>query len=515
MNASLDPIHTPERSVAVIGAGPAGLVAARYLKKHGFQPVVFEAAAAVGGQWNPASPASAVWPGMRTNTSRVLTAFSDLDHAAGANVYPSQVDMLAYLQRYAETAGLTPHLRLSTRVEALDRGPGAGWILRSRSGESVASELFSRVVVATGCCTAPDTPEIVGLKGFAGRGGAIHSSQYRGSESYRGQSVLVAGCSISALEVASELAASGAAKVSVAMRRQRYVLQKLLAGVPADHVAFTRFAAQAGRALPPDAIAAGMKHMVVASCGSPEQFGAPKPDDNIFAAGLTQSQNYLALVAEGRIQPRPWIEAVDGQTVRFADGSADAFDAVILGTGFGLSLPFVSETIAASLGLDGYHVDLHDHTLHPDLDGLGFIGLYPLIGPYFPVLELQARWLAYLWAGLRPMPAIQTMEQGVSTARARRAGPRDVPMHALATLFAAHAGVEPRPAAWPALERALWFGPLSPASFRLTGPDAEPNAAARTMKAARAFNAIGDGALTPEETARLKAVGATQDVRAG
>jgi dimethylaniline monooxygenase (N-oxide forming) len=513
MNATLDPNRTPERSVAVIGAGPAGLVAARYLKKHGFQPVVFEAAAAVGGQWNPASPASAVWPGMRTNTSRVLTAFSDLDHPASANVYPSQVDILAYLQGYAETAGLKPHLRLSTRVEALDRGPGAGWVVRSRSGESVASELFSRVVVATGCCTAPDMPEIAGLNGFAGRGGAIHSSQYRGSESYRGQSVLVAGCSISALEIASELAASGAANVSVAMRRQRYVLQKLLAGVPADHVAFTRFAAQAGRALPPDAIAAGMKQMVVASCGSPEQFGAPRPHDNIFVAGLTQSQNYLALVAEGRIQPRPWIEAVDGKTVRFADGSSNAFDAVILGTGFGLSLPFVSETIAASLGLDGYHLDLHDHTLHPDLDGLGFIGLYPLVGPYFPVLELQARWLAYLWAGLRPMPSIQTMEEGVTAARARRGGPRDVPMHALATLFAANAGVEPRPAAWPALERALWFGPLSPASFRLAGPDAEQNAAERTMEAARAFNAIAEGALTPEETARVGAVGAMAELR--
>jgi cation diffusion facilitator CzcD-associated flavoprotein CzcO len=394
----------------------------------------------------------------------------------------------------------------------LDRGPGAGWIVRSRRGESTVSELFSRVVVATGCCTTPDMPAIAGLSSFADRGGAIHSSQYGGSESYRGQSVLVAGCSISALEIASELAASGAAKVSVAMRRQRYVLQKLLAGVPTDHVAFTRFAAQAERVLPPEAIAAAMKQMVLENCGSPEQFGAPKPDDNIFAAGLTQSQNYLALVAEGRIQPRPWIKAVDGQTVHFADGSSGVFDAIILSTGFRLTLPFVSETIAASLGLDGYHIDLHDHTLHPDLDGLGFIGLYPLVGPYFPVLELQARWLAYLWTGLRPMPSVETMQEGVSTARARRSGPRDVPMHALAMLFAAHAGVEPRPEAWPALERALWFGPLSPASFRLTGPDAEPDAPTRAMAAARSFNAIIEDALTPEETARVKAV--TAPVRA-
>src|SRR5258708_9069708 len=130
-------------------------------------------------------------------------------------------------------------------------------------------------------------PAIAGLQGFAGCGGAVHSSGYRGPEPYRGQSVVVGGCSISAMEMASDLAASGA-KVSVAMRRQRYVLQKLLAGVPTDHVAFTRFAAQAGRTLPPEAIAAGMKQMVLENCGSPEQFGAPKPDDNIFAAGLTQ-----------------------------------------------------------------------------------------------------------------------------------------------------------------------------------------------------------------------------------
>jgi dimethylaniline monooxygenase (N-oxide forming) len=233
-----------------------------------------------------------------------------------------------------------------------------------------------------------------------------------------------------------------------------------------------------------------MKNMVVTSSGSPEQFGAPKPDDNIFAAGLTQSQNYLALVAEGRIQPRPWIERADGRTVYFADGASEALDAIIFGTGFKLSLPFLGNTIAAILGLDADHIELHDHTLHPDLDGLYFIGLYPLVGPYFPVLELQARWLAYLWAGLRPMPSVEAMKQGVATAQARRGGPQEAPMHVLADLFARNTRVEPDPAAWPALERALWFGPLSPASFRLTGPDAEVEAPTSTADAARAFNAI-------------------------
>jgi dimethylaniline monooxygenase (N-oxide forming) len=506
MNASLDPIDMPDRAIAVIGGGPAGLVTARYLKKYGFDPVVFEASDRVGGQWNVTSPTSAVWPGMRTNTSRVLSAFSDLDHAPGTSVYPTEADMFAYLESYANAGDLAANIRLSTRVEALERGPNAGWIVRSRHGDMLVAELYKRVVIATGRNQSPDTPDVSGLTTFTGTGGVVHSAQYGGADRYRGTSVLVAGCSISALEIASDLALSGAAKVTVAMRRQRYVLQKLLAGVPTDHVAFTRFAATAGRMLPPEAIAAGMKGMVVGHCGSPEQFGATKPDDNIFAAGLTQSQYYLALVAEGRIQPRPWIDAIDGRAVRFADGAEEDIDAIILGTGFKLSLPFLSAAISEVLGLDGTHIDLYDHTLHPDLDGLAFIGTYQLIGPNFPVFELQARWLTYMWAGVRAVPSGDTMRQEVAIAKARRSGPPEVPMHVLATLFATNAGVEPDPTAWPELERALWFGPLSPISFRLTGPDALADAPARTAEAARAFGAATSVEFSPDETAKLKAI---------
>src|ERR1700756_2852012 len=66
------------RRVAIIGSGPGGLVAAKYLKDHGFAPVVFEQDDDIGGQWNVRSPHSGVWPSMVTNTSRWLTCFSDL-----------------------------------------------------------------------------------------------------------------------------------------------------------------------------------------------------------------------------------------------------------------------------------------------------------------------------------------------------------------------------------------------------------------------------------------------------
>ncbi len=64
-------------TVAVIGAGPGGLVAARWLISQGFEPTLFEQQSELGGQWT-GSDLTGVWPAMYTNTSRVLTAFSDL-----------------------------------------------------------------------------------------------------------------------------------------------------------------------------------------------------------------------------------------------------------------------------------------------------------------------------------------------------------------------------------------------------------------------------------------------------
>ncbi|MBL6455785.1 FAD-dependent oxidoreductase [Belnapia sp. T6] len=502
-----DPVVMSPREVAVIGAGPAGLAAGAWLARQGFEPLLFEAADGLGGQWNATSPMSGVWPGMRTNTSRILTAFADLDHAPGTPVFPAQEEVLGYLHRYAAQAGLLPRIRFGTRVEHLSRAPGGqGWLLRSRGGGQERVEVFARVVVATGRYNAPQLPDIAGLGSFAGEAGVLHSFGYAGPAGYRDRSVVVAGCSISALEIASELALAGARRVTVTLRRQRYVLQKLTAGVPTDHVAFTRFAALAGTVMPPAAVAQGLRNLVVSSAGSPEQVGAPAPDADIFAAGLTQSQHYLGLVAEGRIRVRPWIAGVAGREVRFADGSAEAADGLILGTGYRLSLPFLAPEIAQALELDDRHIGLHDHTFHPELDGLAFLGLFDQVGPLFPVLELQARWLAYAWSGVVLQPSAAAMQAGLAACRARRGSPQAVPMHAMALLFARNAGVEPDPDRWPELCRALLFGPLSPASFRLVGPDRRADAAARTMTDAAAFGCLASPSMTDEEAARWEAV---------
>ncbi|WP_123024310.1 flavin-containing monooxygenase [Mycolicibacterium stellerae] len=493
-------------SVAVIGAGPGGLVAARWLLAQGFEPTIFEQTQTLGGQWTGTAGISGVWPTMHTNTSRILTSFSDLEHEKDLT-FPSNRDILAYLHRYAETFALTSRIRFGTRVELLSRSD-AGWLVES----SGTAETFERVIVASGRFQSPYVPTVPGLDTFTGTAGAMPTYRYRESHPYLGKSVLVAGGAISALEIASELAQLGV-RVVVAQRRQRYVLPKFAAAVPSDSRIFTRYGTLANETLPPAEIDRQLKEIVLEAGGSPEQYGAPAPDPSLFAAGVTLAQQYLPLVAEGRITVRPWLESVDGKTVTFTDGSTDAFDGILFGTGFELDLPFLDDQIRSVVGLDTVHLDADRYTFHPDLPGLAFVGMWDQSGGYFVPLELQARWVAYTWGGVIPEPGDGELRSAVDAYRARRGTSQKSRMNLVALSFARAAGVEPNPDDWPHLRRALLFGPLAPSCFRLQGPDALPDAPARFARDAAAFGAITSNELTEREQRYWAAVETARAMR--
>ena len=217
--------------VAIIGAGPAGLAAARYLRSEGFEPVVFEQGSTIGGQWSGDRAHSGIWPSMCTNTSRILTAFSDLPHANGSQVYPSNQMIRDYLVTYAEQFSLTSRVRLRTPVVALERRAGSKpWLVRTAAGE----QSFAYVIVATGAFQRWTLPDVPGLASFSGDGGVAHTFQYADSDGLRGRRVLVAGGAISALEIASDLAMAGA-RVTVTVRRSDSCCRSL----PREHQPIT------------------------------------------------------------------------------------------------------------------------------------------------------------------------------------------------------------------------------------------------------------------------------------
>ena len=438
---------------------------------------------------------------MFTNTNRVLSRFSDLDWPPGTKTYPTNREALAYLERYAEKFGVREHIRVQHRVDLIERAGDGQWAVTfSAADGTVATEVYPRVIVASGRYHDPRLPQISGLESFSGPGGVEHTFYFRDAKRYAGQRVLVAGGAISAVEIAPELVFGGAARVFSCMRRQRYVLQRIVAGVPIDFLIFNRFAALARERLPLDFTREHFKTFILRTCGTPQQWGALPANEDPLLAGFTQNQFYLPLVADGRIISKPWVRGIEGRRVTFDDGSSEEVDAILFATGFRLHLPFLSPAIRDLVGADGPALRLYHHTFHPQLPGLAFLGIFHQGGPNWPPLELQARWISYVWSGASPAPDPDIMAKEIAALQPSEAPLR---MDERCIDFARQAGVEPDPERWPELQRALLFGPLSPISFRLSGPDAMPGAAERVAADAAEFGFMTSPAFTPDEETLL------------
>jgi len=497
-----------KKLIAIIGGGPAGLATAKYLLAEGLTPVLFEQSDSVGGQWNAGGSQSGVWPSMRTNSSRVTTKFSDLDHLAEVPVFPTNQHIHDYLRRYAAHFQLNPHIRFNTSVSEVAQVDGQWQVTSIRHGEPAVTEMFSHVIIASGRYNKPHIPAIPGLQHFAGARGVTHTFRYRGNQAFAGQRVLVVGNSISGLEICSDLAFDPSIRVVSACRKPRYIFNKLLAGRPTDCVAFSRFAHFAFRALPLPQAAEGLKQILLQHCGNPVQYGGLKPADNILEAGITQCQHYLGAVAEGKITVKGGVKEFTTDGVIFEDGTREQLDAVILATGYDLNLPFLSADLRRQLDVDESHLDLYQHTFHPDLPGLAFIGLYCQIGPYFPTAELQARWVAMTFSGVRPLPSDKTMLAGIAEHRQWKSRFREVMVHNMVVMLAQSAGVSPDLLKRPELAKALLFGPLSPVQFRMDGHGSLPDAAKRFAADAAEFGCVTTPKLDPHQLQRLEMVAA-------
>jgi cation diffusion facilitator CzcD-associated flavoprotein CzcO len=463
--------------IAVIGGGPAGIATAKELIERGFAVTVLEASDDLGGQWSAGAAHSGIWPGMRANTSGPMTRFSQRPTPASWPLFPTAGQVADELRAYAAHHGVALRTRTRARVVSA-RQQGSGWVLDVEDTASGRLDLVraDAVVAASGRFGAPHIPADLA---FAPRVDVIHASAYRGPGRFAGKRVLVVGNSISGVEIAADLAHDPSITVVSSARRGRWIIPKVAAGAPADQVWFTAFAALLGRSLPPEALADGLRAQLEQAAGDPAAVGGLMPHPDLLATGLSQSQHYLPLVAEGRIAVRPGIAEVAGDVVRFTDGSEATVDAVVLATGYAPDLPYLAAQPEA----------LDTLTFDAQRPGLAVVGQYVVHGPALPVIELQARLVAAVWAGERslldcpPLPALP-----------------HYPHHMLAEAFAAGAGAAPDEDAHPALVDALRFGPMLPERYRL----GEPGMAERFAVLTAGFRAPDDqqaawSALTAEQ----------------
>lgn len=187
-----------EFEVAVVGAGPAGLLVARRLQQEGADVIVLDAHARVGDSWRER------YGSLRLFSPRWASSPPDFPLPIGMRECPSAERMADHLEAYAERFALP--VRLGTRVQRLSREEGR-FVLDVQGLDGPGRLSADRVVVAAGAHRRPVRPPFASRLSQSVR--QLHSLEYHDPEDLAPGPVLVVGAGNSGTDIALEAAAAG------------------------------------------------------------------------------------------------------------------------------------------------------------------------------------------------------------------------------------------------------------------------------------------------------------------
>jgi cation diffusion facilitator CzcD-associated flavoprotein CzcO len=374
---------SPDRQtnpVTVIGAGPAGLAVAAALKREGIGATVLERADAVAPAWR------GHYDRLHLHTDRAHSALPFVPMPKDYPRYASRDQVVRYLEDYATTQGIKPVFGVTvTSVRREDDR----WIVDAGDRRWVSPF----VVVATGANGLPHVPQWPGSETFGGE--RLHSHDYSNGAPFKDQDVLVVGFGNSGGEIAVDLHEHGA-RPALAVRGAVNVIPKELLGLPILTVN-----AVFGM-LPPrvaDFLAAPLIRSLI---GDIEALGLRKarygPRVQVAETGQVPliDVGTIALIRAGHIAVRPGIERITNTGVVFTDGHEQAFDAIVLATGYRARLDRFIDDVDAVVDESGKPKTSGRETALP---GLYLCGMY--VSPRGMLYEMgfEARRIASAIAG--------------------------------------------------------------------------------------------------------------------
>lgn len=481
-------------SVAIIGAGPSGITAAKAALECKLEPTVLEKAASVGGLWKPVS--GAVWDSMRTNLSYHSCAFSDMPWQNPSHNFPHQSQVCDYLQRYAEQNKIMPHIQFEAEARKISRS-GEKWKVEWVQKGQACSKEFDFLIVASGIFSSAYIPKIPGLATFAGQ--VLHSHDYKNPQMFKDKVVAVIGNSFSGTEIAAELSLVAKETLHVAKNAMWVLPRDLPAGNktrPVDLVFYSRQAAAKTKGVAPETKNEGIynwfKDLTKQHEIAPELAVTSSSKDPSFVA---ISDTYISQIKAKQIALiRSKVQEIVGNTLHFEDGRNKQVDAIVFATGYDCSLPFFDEATLKVLDFRAEdHLQpllLHKTVFHPNLPNAAFVGMYR--GPYFSTMELQGRLACHVFSKIVPTPTNEAMEAGVAAERQiRQQLPRPQFPHGnyvefadeLAQLAGVLPDLEKLKVSDPVLYTKLWTGPLIAAHYRLSGHASNPDIALQLIDA--------------------------------
>ncbi|KAF1918818.1 hypothetical protein BDU57DRAFT_511568 [Ampelomyces quisqualis] len=388
------------KSIALVGAGPSGVAAAKYLlaEKAFDKIVLFEQRSRSGGIWNYTADQTAedlftipqinprsrnkdeLWIGnppydvarnsngsgsphkdisfvspmyekLETNIPRGLMGFQDLDWPEDSQLFPTHQTVLQYIDDYGkDIQHLVEYRTQVVNAEPTSNSPHSSWRVRVRHLETSEEQEsnFDALIVANGHFIVPFIPDIRDIRDWntkhAGR--IHHSKYYRRPEDYKGLKTIVVGNSASGADISAQVAAH---------------------------------------------------------CATPLIWSSKSV--SLFSATHSSGK------APRREVPPIKRFIPEKRGVEFEDGTIESnIDAIIFATGYFYSLPFL-ENVKPALITDGSHVShTYQHVFFAPQPTLSFLALNQRVIP-FPIAEAQASVVARVYSGRLSLPPLAEMQK--------------------------------------------------------------------------------------------------------
>jgi cyclohexanone monooxygenase len=274
--------------VVVVGAGFAGMYAIWKLRQSGLSLRVIEAGSDVGGTW--------YWnryPGARCDITSLEYSYSFSEELQQewewTEVMAAQPEILSYANHVADRFNLRDDIDFNTRVTGVEFKDDDGiWRISTDTG----GEYLARFcIMATGCLSMPNTPEIEGQEAFAGE--VYHTGNWppEGVD-FSGKTVGIIGTGSSGVQSIPVIARE-AKHLTVLQRTPNYNMPAHNAPLPADEVA--RFKARYGE------VRESQRHSQIGVSSFGQGLGGlgsyPEPTEELLAT--TEEERMAALDEHG------------------------------------------------------------------------------------------------------------------------------------------------------------------------------------------------------------------------
>lgn len=405
-------------TVAVIGAGPAGLAAIKSLTEEGFDVTGFESRSSAGGLWTfTDDPAlTSVTGSTRVQLSKYMAPLSDFPMPDDFPMHPTAKHLSAYYQRYATHFGIDKKVLFNSRVTSMRRDvESPKWLLTVEIGgrEEDQPRAFDKVLLATGSENVRKLPEIDGLDQFEGK--FIHGQAFKRPQDFEGQRVMVIGQGNSAMDAAVDLTGH-ASKVYLSHRRGAFIIPRMVGEQRFDAFASWR-ATRLGFLV---SLYAPWLHMwafyhFFASVANktwgrldPAWRLDPNRDCAVNISGMIINDHLVPALRQGKIKSVHGVARVKGgKTVELDDGREVEVDVIVACTGYHTSFgPF-----GAAVTFSKPHQDVPPQ---PDLyrnifpidhaDSLAVLNYIVAMDSAATMRELAGMAIAQVWAGKKSLP---------------------------------------------------------------------------------------------------------------